>query len=30
MYSKRHSKQGISLITKPCELNPMYGKNHSE
>ena len=30
MFGKAHSKEALSLISKPGELNPMFGKNHSE
>lgn len=30
MYGKTHTKEAISLISKPGKLNPMYGKKHSE
>lgn len=30
MFGKTHTKEAISLISKPGELNPMFGKEHSE
>jgi len=30
MFGKTHTKQARELISKPGELNPMYGKKHSE
>lgn len=30
MYGKSHSKEALSLISKPGKLNPMYGKVHSD
>lgn len=30
MYGKTHTKEALSLISKPGILNPMYGKKHSE
>lgn len=28
-YQKSHSEQAKKLISKPAELNPMFGKSHS-
>lgn len=30
MYGKTHTKEALALISKPGELNPMFGKKHSE
>jgi group I intron endonuclease len=30
MFGKTHTKEALSLISKPGELNPMFGKKHSE
>ncbi len=30
MFGKTHTKEVLDLISKPGELNPMYGKKHSE
>jgi len=30
MYGKTHKKETLSLISKPGELNPMFGKTRSE
>nr|YP_009327810.1 hypothetical protein [Epichloe typhina]APB96768.1 hypothetical protein [Epichloe typhina] len=30
MYGKNHTKEALSLISKPGGLNPMYGKTHSD
>ena len=30
MYGKKHTKESLSLISKPNELNPMFGRTHSE
>lgn len=30
MYGKNHTKEALSLISKPGELNPMCGKTHSD
>lgn len=30
MYGKAHKKETLKLISKSGELNPMYGKQHSE
>ncbi len=29
MYGKKHRIESLALISKPGELNPMYGKQHS-
>ncbi len=30
MFGKTHTNEALALISKPGELNPMYGKKHSE
>jgi len=30
MYGKSHEEETLKLISKPGELNPMFGKKHSE
>lgn len=30
MFGKNHTKESLSLISKPYKLNPMYGRKHSE
>ena len=30
MYGKNHTKEALALISKPGELNPMFGRKHSE
>lgn len=30
MFGKTHTKEASSLISKPSELNPMFGKKHNE
>jgi group I intron endonuclease len=30
MYGKKHTEYALALISKPGELNPMFGKKHSE
>lgn len=30
MYGKTHTKEALTLISKPGVLNPMYGKTHKE
>lgn len=30
MFGQTHTKEALSLISKPGELNIMFGKNHSE
>lgn len=30
MFGKTHTEKALNLISKPGELNPMYGKKHSE
>nr|YP_010722995.1 homing endonuclease [Leptographium procerum]WDW21000.1 homing endonuclease [Leptographium procerum]WDZ67182.1 homing endonuclease [Leptographium procerum] len=30
MFGKNHTKEALSLISKPGELNPMFGRKHSE
>ena len=30
MFGKKHTKEALSLISKPGELNPMFGKKHSD
>ena len=30
MFGKSHTKEALGLISKPGELNPMFGKKHSE
>ena len=30
MFGEKHTKEALALISKPEELNPMFGKKHSE
>lgn len=30
MFGKTHTKEVLALISKPGELNPMFGRKHSE
>ena len=30
MYGKNHTKETLTLISKPGDLNPMFGKKHSQ
>ena len=30
MFGKTHDKDALMLISKPDELNPMFGKKHAE
>jgi hypothetical protein len=30
MFGKTHTEEALGLISKPGELNPMFGKKHSE
>ena len=30
MFGKNHTKEALSLISKPGKLNPMFGKTYSD